>query len=305
MKGYTLYPRQVRSSSGCFDQPVSTPLYQAHPYACFLYNKSQLTGTASCSVCFKLWRGHSETYNLVQALFCFSQDELNRNVAIGVVANDSQEHRIFKNLLDCPELLDPDTFPCVIPPLQIISTCHSFSFVVMLCWSHVVLAYWFSNVGELLFFISSMLRGLSFLHSRRIDISTSNILLNFLDYNNFVNHEGAAQLRAGLLPMQACYCLFDFNLSVIFPPDMPLEDCRLPSDLAGQGAPWFHPPDVLQGELDYDPFALDVGCMGNVFSSEFEVLVPLIPRLGPLFDRMTTHNIRDRFTAAQALEFCE
>ncbi|TDL14140.1 hypothetical protein BD410DRAFT_699639, partial [Rickenella mellea] len=241
-------------------------------------------------------------------LFHFAQDELNRNVTIGVVANDSQEHRIFKNLSDCPELLDPDTFPCVIPPLQIISTCHSFSFVVMPRWSHVVLAYWFSNVGELLFFISSMLRGLSFLHSRQIvhrDISTSNILLKFFDYNKFVNHEGAARHRAGLLSMPARYCLFDFNLSVIFPPDKPFKDCRLPSYLAEQGAPWFHPPDVLQGELDYDPFAFDVGCMGNLFLGEFEYLVPLIPRLGPLFDRMTTHNIPDRLTAAQALEFCD
>ncbi|TDL24049.1 hypothetical protein BD410DRAFT_693513, partial [Rickenella mellea] len=203
----------------------------------------------------------------------FAQDELSRNVSIRVVANGSQEHQIYKDLLDCPELRDPDTFPCVIPPLQIISTYHSFSFVVLPRWSNVVFAYWFSNVGELLLFIHSMLRGLLFLHSRRIvhrDISPSNILVNFFDYNSFVNHEGAARHRAGLLSMPARYCLFDFNLAVIFPSDMPLEACRLPSTLAGHGAPWLHPPDVLQGELDYDPFAFDVACMGNLFLEKFK-----------------------------------
>jgi len=78
------------------------------------------------------------------------------------------------------------------------------------------------------------------------------------------------------------------------------------------------------GELDYDPFAFDVGCLGILFWDKFGVslysctsvlcaahcclmqhLLPTMPMLAPLIDGMVTRNIARRFTAAQALQFFE
>jgi hypothetical protein len=83
---------------------------------------------------------------------------------------------------------------------------------------------------------------------------------------------------------------------------------------------WWHPRDVDAGEHDYDPYALDVACLCNVFASEFEVsgflrvlsrsllriyqaMAPQIPMLAALLDRMTTEDINARFSAREALDF--
>ncbi|KAF8872994.1 hypothetical protein BD779DRAFT_1477269 [Infundibulicybe gibba] len=65
----------------------------------------------------------------------------------------------------------------------------------------------------------------------------------------------------------------------------------------------YHPDDINHGEFDYDPFAFDVALMGNVLSS-IHLLTPAIPLLAPLLDRMTTHVVEHRFTAAEAHKFC-
>jgi hypothetical protein len=116
--------------------------------------------------------------------------------------------------------------------------------------------------------------------------------------------------------------MFDFNISIIFPPTMSIDDCRLPADMGNMGSPWLHPEDVDHGEVDYDPFKLDVGCLGNLFRRfhvgrfftrlpewilthgvDSQHLTPMIPLLAPLLDRMATNDISNRFTASEALAF--
>ena len=80
--------------------------------------------------------------------------------------------------------------------------------------------------------------------------------------------------------------------------------------------------DTRQGEPYYDPFAFDVGCMGNMLSKynvnefsftcvgsfseyTYQYLTPDVPFLAPLLDRMTMHIVSRRFTAVEAHEFCK
>ena len=61
----------------------------------------------------------------------FAQDRLGRDVVIKVVTNSGQEHQVYKRLTGRGELFDVETFPSVMPPLDIIPTPYDFSFVVM------------------------------------------------------------------------------------------------------------------------------------------------------------------------------
>ena len=65
------------------------------------------------------------------------------------------------------------------------------------------------------------------------------------------------------------YALIDFDTAMV----LPKSTRRLPWSFATIGQPMWHPPDVYAGEHDYDPYAFDVGCMGNVFASELDVRV--------------------------------
>lgn len=118
------------------------------------------------------------------------------------------------------------------------------------------------------------------------------------------------------------YALLDFDISIQFPLNSTAADMRLPSSLSRWGS-YNQPSDTAQGELDYDPFAFDVGCLGVLFWDRFGVsqysvtflcaphrcltqhLLPTVPMLAPLIDGMVTRNIARRFTAAQALQFFE
>lgn len=108
------------------------------------------------------------------------------------------------------------------------------------------------------------------------DINWSNTLVNHFDHNGF--SFGPSSLKAQRANLRATglarYCLFDFDLAMIFPPDTPLDTFRLESSHALCGAPEYHPMDVEQGEPYYNPFAYDVGCLGNLLASELDVSSP-------------------------------
>ncbi|EIW63526.1 uncharacterized protein TRAVEDRAFT_43812 [Trametes versicolor FP-101664 SS1] len=72
-----------------------------------------------------------------------------------------------------------------------------------------------------------------------------------------------------------------------------------------EGTPLYHPLDTSCGEYDYNPFAYDVACLGNLYRIHFSTIVPTIPLLAPLFDKMTTHVAAERFTAVEAASFIE
>jgi hypothetical protein len=92
--------------------------------------------------------------------------------------------------------------------------------------------------------------------------------------------------------------------------------------MANVGSPWHHPSDTDEGSF-YDPFKFDVACMGHMFlfynvscywlsESPWDILrsgrnsqhlIPIMPLLAPLIDRMSTQDVGYRFTAAEALAF--
>ena len=100
------------------------------------------------------------------------------------------------------------------------------------------------------------------------DIKTSNILVNhFGACSDVASNDMRRTLRRD---GHLAYAIIDFDISIVFPPTATREECRLPSNLSFDGAP-NQPHDTRQGELDYDPFAFDVGCLGVLFCEEFQV----------------------------------
>ncbi|KAG6825788.1 hypothetical protein H0H92_002441, partial [Tricholoma furcatifolium] len=155
------------------------------------------------------------------------------------------------------------------------------------------------------------------------DISSGNVLINH--FGRFdcdrKNHFRTCVRQQG----RSTYALFDFDLSTKFPSSWSDQECRLPYLRSRQGTPGFVPPDTWQGEFDFNPFAFDVGALGMLLSSIYDVyallpfvyrkallihvpaqhLVIHVPMLAPLFDKMLTRDIPRRFTAQQALDFLE
>lgn len=68
------------------------------------------------------------------------------------------------------------------------------------------------------------------------------------------------------------YALMDFDVSLYLPSSRP-GTVRRPytESFLGRGP---HPYDTDQGELDYDPFAFDVGTLGVSFCERFQVCMP-------------------------------
>jgi serine/threonine protein kinase len=100
------------------------------------------------------------------------------------------------------------------------------------------------------------------------DISHDNIVINHFC--------AAAQIRSNTMrgPLRSAghlvYALLDFDISIQFPPNSTPADMRLPSFLSWWGS-YNKPADTALGELDYDPFAFDVGCLGVLFWNRFGV----------------------------------
>ncbi|KAG6849971.1 hypothetical protein H0H93_003160 [Arthromyces matolae] len=142
---------------------------------------------------------------------------------------------------------------------------------------------------------------LTFLSSQ--DIKKDNILVNHVHRDRF---DGLSQFRMSLrFQGKLTYALFDFDGGTMFPRSMPLEKCRLPNYVSFNTFREQAPADTFQGEFDFNPFAFDVGMTGVMFCSEFQHLTPVVPMLAPLFDKMTTRKINQRFKASEALEFFE
>ncbi len=106
------------------------------------------------------------------------------------------------------------------------------------------------------------------------DIDDHNIMTNFYSVV-WYGAQFATPLRDHRRDPRTQYALIDFNLSMIFDEDASELDCRLPAEAALVSATPFQPSDLWLGEYDYDPFAYDVGCLGNMFRVNFAVSVSL------------------------------
>ncbi|KAI0359430.1 hypothetical protein OH77DRAFT_1395217, partial [Trametes cingulata] len=241
------------------------------------------------------------------ARFAYAQDDARRDLVIKIMKKGSTEESVNRYLLVNAHSFSAEKFPCVLPPVAVLHSPHDFSFLVMPRWSSIpALMDNLVTVKQALTFIRCLLTGLAFLHEQRIahrDINTSNVLINC--YSPALEEYDTADIVREHIHTsdEVAYCLFDFDLSVQLPLETDIRSARRPSLEAFRGAPAFHPSDVWCGPPTYNPFAFDVACLGNLLLYHFACLIPIVPSMAPLFARMTTHAVEQRFTALEALGF--
>ncbi|KAJ3505858.1 hypothetical protein NLJ89_g7192 [Agrocybe chaxingu] len=204
----------------------------------------------------------------LQGKVAFAQDTQLRHVAIKLVTEGTDELRILQLLSrQSPQTLREN---CLIPVLGFLPI-EGFCFVIMPRWGTSVHLPRFETTTNVVQVMHSMLKGLTFLHGLNIvhrDLCLRNVLVNHFSSDHSKHHNPwRAELRqAGSL----LHAIFDFDLSVIAPPDAKKSEFRLPYDMSWCGS-YNQPFDTAQGEFDYDPFAFDVGTMGREFCNWFQV----------------------------------
>ena len=90
------------------------------------------------------------------------------------------------------------------------------------------------------------------------------------------------------------YALLDFDQSIQLPAEVSVKDCRRPSWEANVGMALYKPDDGLMGEPYYNPFAFDVGTLGNLFRVHFMVS-HLNNMLPPLADHWVNRKLSRQF----------
>ncbi|KAI0821656.1 hypothetical protein BC628DRAFT_1329189, partial [Trametes gibbosa] len=238
-----------------------------------------------------------------------AQDTLHRDLFMKIMMTGSTEHQIYQRIqerLPTELFTDGSTFPCILPPISIFDSERGYTFAVTPMWGSPIYIEDMRTVGEAMRFMQCYLQGMLSLHQLRIayrDVWDYNTVINrhspFMRYSE-THRESLRDHRAG---SDVYYALIDFDQSVIFPLDAALEDCLLPLSEASAGANTYKPLDIHLAPPYYNPFAFDVGAAGFLFRRYFPTVVPFIPELAALFDRMTDRRIARRFSAAEALSF--
>ncbi|KAF9034969.1 hypothetical protein BDZ89DRAFT_1011715 [Hymenopellis radicata] len=304
-RGYTLYTHPVLDEEvthfayGLPLLPNATQFGGAFPYA---FHDDALGKDSS----------EDPYLNMTWGRVVFAQDKQHRHVALKLVRRDSEESRILFFLLKAQDERPDRCIRGVLPLLDMLSFGGHW-LAVMPRWGEDIWLPWFGSIREVLVMVHSLLAALAFLHGARIahrDIALRNILFNHipLDLMSTLRFNDPAPFRLAMRrDDHAKYGLYDFNLSLMFPNNnAPLNSAsyRLPT----RGG-WFAsvkcPPELFQGEYDYNPFAFDVGCLGIELCDLFQHLTPTVPMLAPLLDGMTTWDIDARLTAEQALQLFE
>ncbi|KAF9000487.1 hypothetical protein BDQ17DRAFT_1427171 [Cyathus striatus] len=290
LKGYRLY--DDISSFGTFEayRPITpsdeVPASESsYPYA--YHNKHAETNTAM--------GGHRYGSRIF-----YAQDSKSRHVVIKFLPSDSDEYRILRLIHETD--MNSLEKACVLPVLDLLQLGNHWLSVTPR-WQEVSPKLHLQTLRNALNLMHSMLKGVKFLHDRRIfhhDVKLANMVLNFCSndqLNLATNPLYISVQEYGRLQ----YAMIDYDISVIFPENQ--VKYRLPYNESFAGS--FFISDTAQGEFEYDPFAFEVGALGATFSSHITPYIPVIPMFAPLIDKMITRNIRDRFTAPEALQFFE
>jgi hypothetical protein len=113
-----------------------------------------------------------------------------------------------------------------------------------------------------------------------INLSTMIILfIQDVDYRNILVNVFRGDFEIGEhFPMltefrrrdAVLYAHIDFDISIMFEPESIPAERRLPWVLSREG-PFVYVYDTRQGELDYDPFAYDIACLGELLCVKFQV----------------------------------
>ncbi|KAI9067547.1 hypothetical protein FKP32DRAFT_1563515 [Trametes sanguinea] len=258
--------------------PTTAPA--AHPYA----------HRARAEDKFPKWRVDMPTRRLA-----YAQDAQHRDLVLKLTNTDSHECKAYERLLQSVNNGDGSTCVGVLCPTAILQTPHNFCFVVMPRWGPL------GKLDEL----ESVREIGQFMRCTSKDVQESNMVVNCycpdILYPNLLGAVLPQHRRTG----DVHYSLIDFDISLCLPMETSLTAYRRPSWEAYLGTPLYHTQDVDFGERDYNPFAYDVGSLGNFYRIWFWIAVPFVPQLAPLFDKMTTHVVAERLTAAEAAEFVD
>ncbi|EJC99794.1 uncharacterized protein FOMMEDRAFT_127977 [Fomitiporia mediterranea MF3/22] len=169
----------------------------------------------------------------------------------------------------------------------------------------------FFSVDEVLDFMRQTLEGISYLHSQNVahrDCSYLNIMMDGTNiYPNGFHPTFAMYTLDGLGPANpqrrrdvshVKYYFTDFGISSDFNPQ---DNTRLVTGVNGQDR------DVpeLSRTVPYDPFAVDVFILGNLYCKQFLKKYTNLGFLTPLVDAMTRKDPKSRPTIDEAMELFE
>ncbi|KAF9560145.1 hypothetical protein CPC08DRAFT_494024 [Agrocybe pediades] len=186
------------------------------------------------------------------------------------------------------------------------SIAYDFCFVVMPRWGSSIILAIPQTIKERLQIMHHALKSLAFLHRHNIihgDINIDNFLEDdFRDGYFSPDYRLRRRRRAA-----GCtrYAIFDFDCSRKISQKINRRDYWISTRSSYAWGTFNVTKDYARGELEYNPFITDVGALGVMFSNYFQHVTPRLPVLAPFIDMLTTHKLRQRFTASEALEFFE
>ncbi|KIJ23923.1 hypothetical protein M422DRAFT_56635 [Sphaerobolus stellatus SS14] len=221
---------------------------------------------------------------------CFAQDRNGQHVAIKRldVLADTDESRINRFLY---EHKDEAAEICILPVIDILEYAE-YCFAVMPRWGDHPMYSGVDSIGEALPYIHCLLK----------DIKTDNTPVNHFGAHHHSRNNGKRRrLRSS---GRLTYALFDFDLALIIPTSSSTQR-RLPAWRSFEIVTIESPYDTSQGELDYDPFIFEMGCLGIMLCQEFQHCTPSVPFLAPFLDRLITDKLDERLTSSKALSFFE
>jgi len=103
------------------------------------------------------------------------------------------------------------------------------------------------------------------------DLKESNTLINHFGNEFNIKNVFRRRLRAS---GKATYMLFDFDAALMLPRTSAQCEVRLPASCSFEISSVVWPPDTMQGELDYNPFVFEMGCLGIYLCTYFQVSFP-------------------------------
>ena len=97
------------------------------------------------------------------------------------------------------------------------------------------------------------------------DITGQNTLVNYFRPSEVKFVGPRPHLAAHMHSQDVVYAIFDYDLALPLDPGLPLASYRLPGYKSFCGDYSFQPEDAAYAQLEYNPFAFDVACLGNIF----------------------------------------